>query len=409
MGRRAAILFVLVALPALASLPGCLGVVSGPVDVEAILRDGTEGAYTLDVATLETPTDLARGEGTNLRYLRDFSFDAEFRKQVNDVSAYPTIDDVVASAREASGGRVPEPLLSRRGDVIVAEDFDSLMMLSSWVAIERTFDLFVELGDPGGVGSEPLVVALYGRVHGLLGFPAGGADNASYLALADTMFIEPTFWFGKLEGGLPLSANEGVIAHELGHRLFFYAFYRRGAETTWRRDLVESFDNDDERILAGLNEGLADLVGVAVTGDAGFGNASLLSEERDLDSAAVDDFTFEAMVDGTHPCNEGTPLGEEGFGIYCVGTVFALTVWEASNREPERLRTVLLPAITAALSDVGERTELATTGAEQLVFDHRWLLEAIADQLDGEPRSAFCEAAERRFGNDDPAEAFQCP
>jgi hypothetical protein len=234
---------VVAALLALLSLTGCLGVISGPVDVEAVVRVGAEGDYALEVVTLHSPTDLVRGEGQAIRYLRDFSFDANLRNEANNVSAHPAIDDVIAAGRERSGGRLPEPLLSQRGDVIVAEDFDSLVMLSSWVALERTFELFTELGDPGGVATDPLVAALYGRLHGALGFPAGGADNASYLALADAMFIEPTFWFGKLEGALPLSANEGVIAHELGHRLFFYAFYRLGAPTTWRRELAEGFDN----------------------------------------------------------------------------------------------------------------------------------------------------------------------
>ncbi len=396
---------VVAALLALLSLTGCLGVISGPVDVEAVVRVGAEGDYALEVVTLHSPTDLVRGEGQAIRYLRDFSFDANLRNEANNVSAHPAIDDVIAAGRERSGGRLPEPLLSQRGDVIVAEDFDSLVMLSSWVALERTFELFTELGDPGGVATDPLVAALYGRLHGALGFPAGGADNASYLALADAMFIEPTFWFGKLEGALPLSANEGVIAHELGHRLFFYAFYRLGAPTTWRRELAEGFDNADERLLAGFT----DLVGVAVTGDPGFGSPSGLGDDRDLASPTVDDFLFEGMIDGTHPCNEGTPLGDDNFGIYCVGTVFASTIWEASNRDAERLRALLLPAVTGALTEAGERTELATEGAEQMVFNYRWLLDGIADRLGGETRAAYCAAAARRFARTDPAEAYQCP
>jgi hypothetical protein len=399
----------LLSLTGLLGLSGCLGVISGPVDVEAVVRDGTEGAYTLDVVTLRTPTDLLRGEGESLRYLRDFSFDASFRDRTNDVSAFPDIGDVVLGARTEAGGRLPEPQLAQQGDVIVAQDFDSLMLLSSWVAIERTFDLFIDLGNPFDVGTEPVIAALYGRVHGPLGIPSGGADNASYLSLADTMFIEPTFWIGKLEGALPLSANEGVIAHELGHRLFFFAFYRAGAPTTWRRELAEGFNNADERLLAAINEGVADLVGVAVTGDAGFGTPSALGEDRDLANRSLDDFLYQPMIEGSHPCNEGTPLGDPAFDIYCTGTVFALSVWEASNRDPDQLRAVLLPAVTAALTEAGERTEVATAGADEMVFDPRWLLEAIATHLDGAPRAAFCDAAERRFAHTDVDEAFLCP
>jgi hypothetical protein len=174
-----------------------------------------------------------------------------------------------------------------------------------------------------------------------------------------------------------------VLAHEFGHRLFFKNVFQDDESfDVWRSRLDTSLSSDAKRanrMLQGIDEGLADLFSLAVTGDVGavpqaFAQAKGVFEaeadRRHLERAYADAATYEGLRDLTI---DASFLQECG-----------------ANGDSDLDQT--MPAVIAALADLGER--LKEDGA---LFDADLLLEPIAARADAPQRAALCAAFRERF------------
>lgn len=386
-------------LVAAAASAACQEPLAGPLSVEAIVRDTTTGEYGLDVVTLTTPTDLWRGEGSRFYVLRDLAFDKALRNEATDTARYPSVDNYLEANRARSGGSPPVMALHQEGDTWVADDFDTLMLVSAWVALERTLGFFEAVGDDTGATQATLLVAQYGQVAGL-GLPEVAADNAAYLALLDGMFLFPTWLIGDLQASLPLPANEGVIAHELGHRMFFFNVHVAASEEVWRSDTADPSDGASANRLRAVNEGVADLFAIGVTGDTNFGGPSALGDDRNVDTDVARALTYADAVNGSASCSLGSPVDDANFSVYCLGTTVASVVWEAGGGDLDVYRGEVMPAVVRALRQAGARMQAAWDNGDGLVFDVEDFLAPLAEEL---PTAAthdrLCQQLTARFAS----------
>ena len=109
--------------------------------------------------------------------------------------------------------------------------------------------------------------------------------------------------------GLPMSMNEGVLAHEYHHRLFFNQLWvNNNSEKRWHRyqaryNQKKKIQKRSHILLSATDEALADLFAVAYTGLPNFMAASLTSdkarlinEERELEGAFATKATYEILA-----------------------------------------------------------------------------------------------------------------
>jgi hypothetical protein len=166
------------------------------------------------------------------------------------------------------------------------------------------------------------------------------------------------------------------------------------------------------RLVQGIDEGLADTFSLAVTQDLGgipraFAQAKGLfaaeADRRDLEGDFADAATYDNLRDLTldakflsDDCRFSTGADnfeDAGFNFYCLGTVVARTMWEGSDRDLAILRDDTLPAIIRAYASVGARI------ADDPLFDMHYFLQPLVEELPAERQAAMCAAIEERFAS----------
>lgn len=407
-----------------AAWAGCAPVV-GPVDVEAVVPvEG--GSYGLETATLEDVEDLFLGASArfDVRAGVAISIDQLLVATINGDEL--SFEDMITKSR-SNPGWPPSPSLlwNPLSGRYEAEDFDSLYYLTLMESFEEVFRFYDEVaGDKSGATHDRGLVGFYGTFVGSSVLPiplAPDADNAAYITLGDA-------WLAMRvhdQDGIPFGMNRGVIAHEFQHRHFFQNVIRGAAYEAWRSTVSGGANPEAARsttFMRGVDEGLADLYAVGMTGDPAFILASFAdaplgllgfsrqAQYRDLESAFADDMTFEiALASGAGLSEEarvycgGAAEGTEelvavSVNPYCLGTATARMFWDAAGRDQARLQAVFLPAITASLPRVGEVIGGLSAALGFFAFSPEILLEAVAIELGpGEARDQLCAEAEVRF------------
>ena len=100
-----------------------------------------------------------------------------------------------------------------------------------------------------------------------------------------------------------------------------------------------------------------------------------------------------ALLEGCGANAEGDLFSQASFNFYCLGTVLARSLWDASERDMEVLRGEVMPAVRRALPRMGDT--VGATGD----FDVDVLLEPIAAEIaPGARRAAACAAFRDKFG-----------
>jgi len=395
---------------ALFSLLTACDPLAGSLLVQAVVRDVDSNEIDLGVVEITTPTDLMQGQGTLFRVRRDVSIHKLGLLGVEDTAQYPTLMDYVDAKQAEAGGRPPDMSLHSEslaeGDVIVADDYDTLFVLSTWVGLERSLLYFREAGDDTGATDKELLVAQYGKVH-FLGIPEGGADNAAYLDRTDTMILDPVFLVGQLNAmssdALPLALSDGVIAHELGHRLFFYRVFVDVAEDAFRMDAEGDTPQGTKNLVRGLNEGVADAMAIGMTRDPYFGRFVSLGDDRDVEGDFARALTYDLLRDGVDDegCgDEEADFAAVNFNPYCIATVFARSLWEASGEDGDVFHDVIGPALVRALPRFGRAIDDDSASAGVFTVKTGHLLEALVDELAGTVHDdLLCAALAVRFAS----------
>ncbi|MCP4599971.1 MAG: hypothetical protein GY847_05435 [Proteobacteria bacterium] len=286
-----------------------------------------------------------------------------------------------------------------KNGVLVPEDYDSLAMASIYYNIELSRTFFIEeLGLPeDALGELPTYYWLDFEIVEQDGEKSTMLDNAFYMYMGEksqAFFVVP---FDRFQW-IPMPLNSGIITHEYTHAVF-------DTIVLGMSDHLEMNDSGTN-FLNGINEGCADFMAVARTGDPDFIAHSIPSNlffsecnwpgrVRDLARDASDTGNWNYAVSIDQPARN---LSTYDFCPYDVGSFWTVLMYEIAG-------TINLEK-TAKPSD------------KSLKKVARWLMEALqnlGDQLEQDfeiwdllslfvmrinsqaDREAACDVIEQRY------------
>ncbi len=293
-------------------------------------------------------------------------------------------------------------------DIYRGEDFDSLLLLSSFYHLHQIIQF--AKNSALAMPARSLRVGFHGQIYLNANEPAlRMEDNALYLGAADTIILFPV----AKGQGLPMSINEGVLAHEYFHRIFFEKLWvDNPSPKLWSFFQARYTNSQDlqrwQNLLTSLDEGLADLFAFAYTNNPNFLKLSLnqnsserVIQLRNLKGDFAELATYDNLSAGSlhksllNLCREPSRnFINPNFSPYCLGMVVAKSFYEASEANVLRVKTVVLPIINQALGDVSEALQ------EQREFDMDIFLAAVAkraEKIDEPFYRKFCEQMRGRF------------
>ncbi|MBN2359475.1 MAG: hypothetical protein JXR83_08465 [Deltaproteobacteria bacterium] len=435
-----------VALCAAALATGCPGPKS-PLKAEVLDYDHTVDQWRLATATLQTVEDLDALTG------QWFDVVGNQLISINETELKQQDPD------QLDTGRLQSLLLERRGErvqlsydmidddagdaVAMANDFESLAMLTTFHHFEKVWRFYRSDGcsaddvdgcvvqDGSAATREASLIGFYATVAQDVGIniPVLTSDNAAFVSFCDSFIVLRA----QLLLGIPLFLNSGVIAHEFSHRVFHHNVYAGSAFANYYRkfviDNIKSATPVDRRtfvLLKGLDEGCADINGVGFLRRQNFIADSLEGEvgeatrlQRDLEGAWADAVTYDSLKTGNGPLSpdgadlcatqdddDDTPEVDErlsngytntDWNFYCVGTLWARALWDASGRDVEVLRHRLLPALNRSLAPLGD--DLAANWYFDFELIMRHLAAEVAALGDAALLDRLCAAFDDKFSS----------
>lgn len=341
---------------------GCLDPdLSGTRDVVVISTNGA-GEYALRARSV-TADDFTTLEGDSVRFLAKPSL----------------VIDEFTETIELSGGEDMHVTYSEVDGELVATDYLGLIAVTAYHHMQATHSYFHMLGLGSTADELPQQRVLFLpkiRVNG--GGRVVANDNMAYIPELESFMVLAE----DILDELPLAANEGVVGHEFSHAVLHAL--TDGPDGT-AANVRLGWDTESSNFWASLHEGLADVHGVAITGESNFVAPSVSSLFGDRDAASLHQLTDSMLFD----------VGSfAGYDPYPMGSVIAATFWTYH----EGLREL----------GVGEDQALADMG--RLAFDAARTLQLgsefhIADYLtsaanatpDAASRDAWCTAVGQHF------------
>ncbi|MBI3178439.1 MAG: hypothetical protein HYZ27_02185 [Deltaproteobacteria bacterium] len=318
--------FCLVALAAACAPPDDLG----PQVVTVFARDA-DGDYVLTdrlLATLESARHI-RGGATRLR--GGGSLVLEQAVFSDDVNAR-TEEELAEVDLIRDDARVEADYV-REGDVLVPLDWETLLMFSFYHHMERGQTFLRALGVADSA-LPSLRAYFHVRFTSLLlwGLPLV-TDNAGYTSIADAFLIFPQAVHGN---GVPLATNEGVVVHELWHATKHHLVHGnrllpRYLSEEWPNAAANSYRADDE--------GLADFLAAAYTGDPDFITVSVSEVSLDRDLRETRNFTPAMHAALTESITTYNP--------YPLGSALAAWLWAVGGGDQAAREAVAGAAVQA--------------------------------------------------------------
>lgn len=255
-------------------------------------------------------------------------------------------------------------------DIVYAEDFDSLELLSTYYNLEKARKTIADWG-LSSLPARPIVA--HAALSDENGLPPLDDGELYYPPLAT--FFAPA---ATAQQKVPSALNLGAVAHAVGHQAV--------EELIWAGAPVPPPESGSDRaarhLARSLAEGIADYLGVAVSLDEHwFDN----SKTREPASRALDQIRCSSpdMLDALLADDTQTP-----YDPYPLGSVFAGALWELGSPHPQEISRGVL----AALPDLGNRA-----AAAQGVLTLPAILETLAAHAPDDQRSALCGIFLNRF------------
>ena len=307
-----------------------------------------------------------------------------------------------------------EPLLTKSDGAYRANTFESLLILSALYHFENIRS-FAEIRGflQAEHNKKPLRVGIYGEIYATNSdaLPAVSHDNAAYVGSADIVALFP---LGENKG-LPMSMNEGILAHEYHHRLFFNELWvNNNSPKRWLRyqarykQKKKIIQKRAHILLSATDEALADLFAVSYTGLPDFmaisltsPKAQLVNKQRELEGEFANKATYEALATSNLAPNlrkycaaKSRNFTNSQFNIYCLATVIAKVFFEACDKDTKKIGSIALPIIHSILPSLGEALD------KNKPYDLDLFFEAVA-RASKKTHPTFhdklCEQLSRRF------------
>ncbi len=359
-----------------AAAAGCTAEeIRGPQTVRTLVYDSTLGRFQLADRILDTLEELTtlRGATTEMRTGARLVLDDR------ELQGAQTCAQFADSFVEDPGRRPSLSFIDDDG-VYVAEDFDGLVMVSTYYNFELAREFFISAGVPPGdldgttTFYEPTLIN-----YNAAGSRSFGFDNAAFVTCISSFLV----YAGERLQDIPLGANPGVAAHEYSHLVFDRVMFGPQGDAT-----DPPVDLRSALLLAALNEGLADFFGAAVLGDPNFAARSLtLSDSRERDLAPGRNWStgIEELV-----------LSAKNPNPYALGTVWGSFFWD--------LGVALEGQTVAAAALALEALRVLQADGDLDTFDTEAMLDATfvaARALDdgGRTLGAVCAAVDKRFAD----------
>ncbi len=230
-----------------------------------------------------------------------------------DAFAVVETEDDLVDAIKVRGGRPVDVRWFLQGEVVVPEDFGSLLLFTYYRNMERCSAFFHEHGVPGDVpGKIPTFhLPTFGTI--LLGGFQIISDNAGFASALGAFALFPR---SMLLDRLPLAMNPGVVCHEYSHAVFHSLV--AGDALAPAGTLVD-WPIRAENLIRSVDEGFADLAGALATDNPVFLDPSVpaaISSERDLSIIHEFDDAMDSRLER-----------RLFYDPYPLGSVFASTLW----------------------------------------------------------------------------------
>ncbi len=235
-------------------------------------------------------------------------------------------------------GHSPSVNYVESGGVLFPNDFDSWNLVSTYYNFERSVLYFVSLGASEAELGGSLVYYFPDFVFADQS-RASLKDNAFYYSPIQAFAILP---FESLQT-VPLSMNQGVVAHEFSHQIFNRRVYGGQAIPQpfklWG-SAIGAGSTPQLNLLRSLDEGLADYHGFGTTCQSRFGCDPRFLEAS-LDAAETDKRDLSkrrCMTDGLRVALNAQAVDtftKQGLE-YEVGSIIANAYYEAAGSDPAK-------------------------------------------------------------------------
>ena len=326
---------------------GCAPDPQAPVDVMALVLTA-QGVYQPRQVQLRTVEDVVKLEGAVGRIRSGANVRVDFSDRL---LATPNLDteDLRRIFVKNEGSSPSVSYVSYNG-ALWPNDFDGWNLVTTYYNFEQAFLYFQALGIP----AEELTGSLIYYAPNFVFAPDNPLeDNAFFYSPIQAFAILPFRRYQRV----PLSMNQGVIAHEYAHQVFNRRVYRGLPVpvpfTLWGSS-VGVGATPQLNLLRSLDEGLADYHAFGATCRSEFGcdtrfiSSSVDEEQTDQRDIAKQNCLTAGLRNAlnTSSVEAFTSLGTE----YRVGTVIATAFYQAAAGDPRNhpvLQTSVLNAYSA--------------------------------------------------------------
>jgi len=368
--------------------------------------------YSLRIVEVKKLPDFSSQNLANFIYLSDVKI---YQRDLAYAALKSRSFDDMRNNLQTNFDKSPlEPLYAESNGVFRANTFESLLILSAFYHFENIRNFAQTRGLlHADHDKKPLRVAIYGEIYATStdAIPAVSHDNAVYVGSADIVALFPV---GD-SMGLPMSMNEGILAHEYHHRLFFNQLWvNNNSPKRWLK--YQARYNQKRKVsqkrshllLSATDEALADLFAVAYTGLPDFMAASLttkktrlINEQRELEGEFAAKATYEALaMSNLEPhlrkyCPaQSRNFTNAHFNIYCLATVIAKVFYEACDKDTKKLGSMALPLIHSVLPIIGNALEKNEPYDLDLLFEAAALASKKTHPIF---HKKLCEELNKRF------------
>ncbi len=414
---------------ALLSASGCVSqgeLLGPPYELVVLDRVGASGdEFELRRGRLSTVDDFDQLAAPGFRI-----------RQAGVLTAEELHGDMVVSG-SFEGDTAPTLRYVVENGVAVPRDYSTLLMFSAAYQFETVLaglraaltPSAQSLMDERGAVDVIVGPVMRARIKGV---------EASVRMDTNAFFFAPGWQFGLAQSSslekAPLAADSRVIAHELGHAVFQTAFAGGVSETCDAEQAAQNeqqpwFEGriEEELVISGLNEGLADWISFAVTGGLDPITSIAVGQDPDLDQNVAeraltdDNFRWSNIVKEAADAS----ADERCDGKYCIGTLFARSL-VATYREQgnelddaearERFSREVVAALEGTLARMKERElplprpELARCELRDEVSSEQdppvigAFLRAFLEGTPDDTAALLCRQLEERFEEGFPAE-----
>lgn len=346
-------------------LCACGSDLASPFSAVAVTYDVNKQAFKLAQVRVNTLTSLRHLQGSSGKVSAGGSVQVT-NAAVRDRSA--TVNSLRAAFVKSPPAQV-DLTWNVLNDIVYAENFESLELLSTYYNMEKARQALVDRG-LAGLPAKPVVA------HAALADENGLSplrDGELYYAPLATFYAPAT----TARQQVPPAFNLGAVAHALGHEAI--------EELVWGGAPLPApelgTDNVARHLARSLAEGIGDYLGVAVSQDPRWFDHSL---QQEPDTRALDQIHC-----STPDMLAALPLDDAQvpYDPYPLGSVLAGALWEEASASTEQNTS---GAVLGALADLGTR---AAGGALSLPA----ILDTLASHAPDSQRNDLCGLFLNRF------------